>query len=252
MAATASGFDIPRALRAARALSDDPDDTRHVFTLIESLSWKSNERILKGYQRDPEGRRLLRERPELLPLLCDRAGLAALPEGSLGRAYLAFVDAEGITADGLVAASLEGQRGLHEPGSDAAWVGQRMRDTHDLWHTVTGYAGDLIGEVALLSFSNAQIWNPGVSVVVGVGVLKIRKLRVARAIASARLRGMRARWLPVAPWEKLLPRPLTEVRAMLRVKPARPYEALRTSTLRERGALRPREAHAQVGGPGLT
>jgi ubiquinone biosynthesis protein COQ4 len=237
---TSTGFDIPRALRAARALSEDPDDTRHVFTLIESLSWKSNERILKGYQNDAEGRRMLRERPALLPILCDRAALAAMPQGSLARAYLSFVDSEGITADGLVAASLEGQKGLHEPGSDAWYVGQRMRDTHDLWHTVTGYKGDLIGEVALLSFSNAQIWNPGVTVVVGVGVLKIRRLRVARAIASARLRGMRARWLPVAPWERLLPLPLTEVRARLRVKPVRPYEELRTSTLRDQGELAPR------------
>jgi len=238
--ASASGFDLPRAFRAARALSEDPDDTRHVFTLLESLSWKSNERILKGYQKDVEGRRMLRERPELLPILCDRAALAAMPEGSLARAYLSFVDSEGITADGLVAASLEGQKGLHEPGSDAAYVGQRMRDTHDLWHTVTGYKGDLIGEVALLSFSNAQIWNPGVTVVVGVGVFKIRKLGVARTIASARVRGMRAGWLPVAAWERLLPLPLTEVRARLKVKPVRPYEELRTATLREKGELAPR------------
>lgn len=235
-----SSFDIPRALRAARALSRDPDDTRHVFTLIESLSWRSNERIVRGCRRSETGRRLLAERPEILPRLCDRAALAALPEGSLGRAYLRFVDAEGISADGLVAASIEGQKGLHAPGSETAYVGQRMRDTHDLWHTVTGYKGDLIGEVALLSFSNAQIWNPGVAVVVAVGVLKIREARVARAIASARLRGMRARWLPAAPWEELLALPLEEVRRRLRVRPVRPYEEMRTSTLRASGALEAR------------
>lgn len=232
-----STFDVVRALRAARALSRDPDDTRHVFTLIESLSWRSNERILKGYRRSEVGRRLLAERPQLLPLLCDRSSLAALPEGSLGRAYLTFVDAEGITADGLVAASLEGQAGRHPEGSPEAYVGQRMRDTHDLWHTVTGYKGDLIGEVALLSFSNAQIWSPGVSVVVAVGVLKIKQLRVARIMAAARLRGMRAAWLPEAPWEDWLALPLDEVRRRLRVRPVRPYEELRTSVLRERGEL---------------
>ena len=243
---SASSLDLGRALRAARSLAADPDDTRHVFTLIESLSWRTNERLLAGYERDPVGRRLLQTRPELLPMLCDRAALAAMPRGSLGRAYLDFVDSEGISADGLVEASVEGQRGLHAEGSAAAYVGQRMRDTHDLWHTVTGYKGDLIGEVALLSFSHAQIWNAGVSVVVGVGVLKIRQLRVARIIASARLRGMRASWLPVAPWEELLPRPLSEVRARLRVRPVAPYEELRSDALRDSGELapRPREVRA--------
>lgn len=53
--------------------------------------------------------------------------------------------------------------------------------------------------------SAAGVWptprdQPPVSVVVGVGVPKIRKLRVARAIVSARLQGMRASWLPCAPW----------------------------------------------------
>lgn len=240
MEAAASTFDLPRALRAARALAADPDDTQHVFTLIESLSWRTNERLLAGYRKDPLGRRMLRERPQLLPRLCDRAALAALPAGSLGRAYLAFVDAEGITADGLVEASEAGQRGLHDPDSEAAWVGQRMRDTHDLWHTVTGYKGDILGEVSLLSFSNAQVWNPGISVVVGVGVLKIRELRVARSIARARLAGLRAAWLPLAPWEELLPRPLEVVRRRLRVRPAPPYEELRSSELRARGELAPR------------
>ncbi len=235
-----STFDLPRAVRAARALAADPDDTQHVFTLIESLSWRTNERILARTRRDPHGRRMLRERPQLLPRLCDREALAALPEGSLGRAYLAFVDAEGITADGLVEASEAGQRGLHDPDSEAAWVGERMRDTHDLWHTVTGYKGDLVGEVALLSFSNAQVWNPGISVVVGVGVLKIRRLRVAREMARARLAGIRASWLPVAPWEELLSRPLVEVRRRLRIRPAPPYEELRSSELRAKGELGPR------------
>lgn len=224
-------LDFVRAARAARAIANDPDDTRHVFTLIESLSWRTNERILARTRRTEEGRRLLDERPQLLPLLCDRARLAALPEGSLGRAYLDFVDAEGITADGLVAASLEGKDDVHAPGGELEFVGHRMRDTHDLWHTVTGYKGDLIGEVALLSFSNSQIWNPGVSVVVGVGVLKIQQLRVARAIARARLHGFRAAWLPETPWERLLPRPLSEVRARLRIRPVAPYEELRVSDI---------------------
>jgi ubiquinone biosynthesis protein COQ4 len=235
-------FDIPRAARAAVALSKDPDDTRHVFTLIEALSGNTNQRLVEGFQRDAAGRQLLDERPDLLTLLCDRERLAAMPAGSLGRAYLGFVDAEGITADGLVAASKQGQKGLHAPGSIGAYVGQRMRDTHDLWHAVTGYKGDLIGEVSLLAFSNAQIWNPGVSIVVSVGVLKIREARVALSILGGRLRGARAVWLPAVRWEALLTVPLTQVRARLGIAPAPPYVEMRSSELRAQGMLAARAA----------
>jgi ubiquinone biosynthesis protein COQ4 len=235
-------FDIPRAARAAALLSQDPDDTRHVFTLIEALSGDTNGRLVAGFRADAEGRRLLDEQPDLLALLCDRERLAATPEGSLGRAYLAFVDAEGITADGLVAASKQGQKGLHAPGSWGAYVSQRMRDTHDLWHTVTGYKGDLIGEVSLLAFSNAQIWNPGISVIVGVGIFRIRELRVARSILGGRVRGTRAAWLPAVRWEALLAMPLERVRARLGVRPVAPYVEMRSSELRAQGALAPRAA----------
>lgn len=235
-------FDLPRAARAAVALSQDPDDTRHVFTLIEALSGSTHARLIEGYLRDPGGRQLLDEQPDLLKLLCDRERLEAMPKGSLAHAYLAFTGSEGITADGLVAASKEGQKGLEEPGSWGAYVGQRMRDTHDLWHTVTGYKGDLIGEVSLLAFSNAQIWNPGISIVVGVGVFRIRELRVTRMILGGRARGMRAAWLPAVRWEALLPVALDQVRARLGITPVEPYVEMRSSELRAQGALAPRAA----------
>ncbi len=240
-----ANFDIPRAARAAAALSKDPDDTRHVFTLIEALSGSTHERLVRGFRRDPAGRRLFDEQPDLLSLLCDRERLRAMPEGSLAHAYLAFTDSEGITADGLVAASKEGQKGqkgLHSPGSWGAYVSQRMRDTHDLWHTVTGYKGDLIGEVSLLAFSNAQIWNPGISIVVGVGVFRIRELRVLREILGGRRRGRRAAWLPAVRWEALLPVSHEKVRAQLGIEPVAPYVEMRSSELRAMGALAPRAA----------
>jgi hypothetical protein len=41
---------------------------------------------------NPVGRRLLEERPDLCEALNDMGSLAAMPEGSLGRAFHTFVD----------------------------------------------------------------------------------------------------------------------------------------------------------------
>jgi len=54
-----------------------------------------------------------------------------------------------VAAEGLVAASAAGEAGALPP--DFRFIHERMRDTHDLWHAVTGYQGDTLGEAALLA-----------------------------------------------------------------------------------------------------
>ncbi len=51
--------------------------------------------------------------------------------------------------------------------------------------------------------------------------------------------GLAAAWLPVAMWEELMPLPLDEVRARLRVALAHPYVPTRTSEMRAMGELAP-------------
>ncbi len=122
-------FDLPRAARALGALLKDPDDLPQVFTLIESVSGTAPHRLLFRLRRTESGKRLLRDKPDIMPVLADRAALRALPEGSLGRAYLAFVESEGITPEG--ASELARARGLKPPPA-FAFLNMRMRDTHDL------------------------------------------------------------------------------------------------------------------------
>lgn len=237
-------YDFPRALAAVRKLSVDPDDTTQVFTIIESLAGDVTHRLVRGFERDAVGRSLIAERPRLLSMLCDRDALARLPSGSLGRAYLDFVNAEGITADGLEAAAAEGQEGLFPRGSKEEFVGERMRVTHDLWHTVTGYRGDLVGEVALLAFSLAQTWHDGVAAIVLVGLTRVREADLVRVMLGGYRRGQRAVWLPSVAWETLLHVPIGEVRARLGIDAPPVYVDRRTSELRADGRLPPREARA--------
>lgn len=242
--ATAKPFQIRRALRALVALNADPDETSHVFTIIEALSGSSHRHLVALFEQSEDGQHLLRARPELIPILADRDALRRMPEGSLAHAYLRFVESEGITADGLVAASDASESRLHEEGSDIEFVANRMRDTHDLWHAVTGYQGDVLGETSLLAFNVPQTRNVGVALITILGFTRVRRLNAWRVIAGGLRRGMQARSLPPVHWEQLLPLPLEEVRARLRIQPARAYEPVRTSTLREEGSLPPRPAMA--------
>ena len=220
-----------RALRALQRLSANPNDTAEVFTIIESLSGQAPLRVLARFQKDPAGAQLLAERPAMLSTLLDRAALGRLPRGSLAHAYLAFTEREAITADGLVQASLEGRFKELAPGSEFAFVSERLRDTHDLWHTVTGYQGDVVGEAALLAFNVAQLGNPGIAAIVLTALVQFRDAQFSALLARAFLDGLRAAWLPPVHWEVLLPLPLAQVRSILRIAPTPAYEPLRFSGL---------------------
>src|SRR5262245_54340535 len=93
-------YDIARARRALRALLANPDDTRQVFEIIAALPGNAAERMLTRFEKTPSGKRMLQERPSLLAILSDRERLEKMPNGSLGRAYLEFVNSENISAQG--------------------------------------------------------------------------------------------------------------------------------------------------------
>jgi ubiquinone biosynthesis protein COQ4 len=218
------------AARAMKALLDNPDDTAQVFRIIEALSGRNGERTLDRLRSAASGKRLLRARPALLDKLTDHASLSKLPEGSLGREYVRFLDSEGISAEGLKQASLDGRSpGSDDIPEDLDFLRNRLRDTHDLWHVVTGYKGDLLGEASLLAFSFAQTRNPGVGFIVGIALLRGREPSVRRLIWQGFTRGVRAEWLPAVEWEKLLSLPLPTVRRMLNIGEPPVYQVLRSS-----------------------
>jgi ubiquinone biosynthesis protein COQ4 len=221
------------AWQALRALLRDPDDTKQAFRVVDALSGRNGERNLARLRRRKSGKELLRDRPDLLSRLTDRAALQSLPEGTLGREYLRFLDSEGITAEGLLQASADGRRDLKpEVDPDLYFLRDRLRDQHDLWHTVTGYKGDLLGEASLLAFSFAQTWNLGVGLIVLAALVQGRDPAVRKLVASGFARGLRSAWLPAVRWEKLLERPLSEVRRTLRIGAPVAYEPLRTADLK--------------------
>ena len=229
---------VRRAGRALAALLENPDDLAQVFTIIEAFSHPTYRRVLAGMKRTSEGQAMLDGRTDLAKLLGNRVWLSGLPEGSLGRAYLAFMEHEGISLEGIVEASEARHANQAAPlDAELEYVADRLRDTHDLWHVVTGYRGDLVGELCLLAFSFAQTYNPALFFIfaggASKGFLSGRWSFAVRAYA----RGRRATWLPGVGWETWLADPLEDVRTRLGLGAPPAYEPVRSSELRARGKL---------------
>ena len=219
------------ALRALRDLVRDPDDLPSVFKIIEALPGRSLERILGRPRRSESGKRLLGTRPDLGARLSDRAALAALPPGTLGRAYFELTEKAKISAQGIVDASMVSRETPMPTDPDVEWVGNRMRDSHDLWHVVTGYQTDVIGELALLAFTLAQAPHLGIGMIVGFGYLQ-RFPAVNEHIRKGYRRGRRATWFPAVEWEALIDQPLDVVRARLGIDEIPVYEPIPSAALR--------------------
>jgi ubiquinone biosynthesis protein COQ4 len=206
----------------------NPEETEQAFETIAALSGHDFERLFQRFVADPDGRAQYLARPSLLATLSDRVALRALPPGSFGREYAAFMDAAGLDAQGLVDAEQKSEAATRLDGidPDREWFGDRLRDMHDLWHVLTGYGRDEAGEAANLAFSFAHTPFRGIALIL-FGIAAnwppegMRRGEWLRYLYRAWKRGRSAAWLPPVRYEELLPRPLEEVRRLLRIQPAR-------------------------------
>jgi ubiquinone biosynthesis protein COQ4 len=215
------------AARPARAAGTDRRFPRTdlAFEVVDALTGASFERAFQRFRAHPEGGRLLDERPDLLATLMDREALAALPEGSFGRAYLAFMQSADLNAAGLAAAqatAMQRRGEVRRLDPDREFFSQRGRDMHDLWQVLTGYGMDEAGEAALLAFNLGQFFNAGIAFIVLAAVAigpRDRSLSWPRYLWRAYRRGRRATRLSAVRYEELLAQPLGDVRLRLGIAP---------------------------------
>jgi ubiquinone biosynthesis protein COQ4 len=219
-----------KAFRALLRLFKNKEDTAQVFEIMRALSGKS---VPNGYARllsTPQGGAIAYRRQELAVVLSDRAFLASLPEGSVGRAYLDFVTSQNISAEGLIEESRRGADKAIDAEHPYAWYGRRMRDVHDLWHILTGYSRDALGEACVVAFSYSQTKSLGFGLIAWGGIFKIRSVLpgypVYQAVKQAFRNGRQAKWLPGEDYIKLLAEPLEAARARLNIQRPTFYEAV--------------------------
>ena len=224
------GRDWGRALDALRRLTANKEDTAQVYAIMNALNGNAYEVDYVRLLSTPEGGRIAYERVELADKLMDQALRASFPRGSVGAAYVEFLETEHISVQGLIDESHKGippaELDQHHP---YVWFFRRFRDIHDILHVLTGYGRDSLGEICLLAFSYQETHDLGRAVMAYGGFVRAHgpaKSQARKAIMEARRRGNRAVWLPGEDFEKLLFEPLDAARERLGLTPPTAYEAV--------------------------
>lgn len=209
------------ALVSAFRLIANKDDTRQVFEVVTSLSRDSGRRLFSRFVATPYGRRVVTAPVRLEEILGDFPRLRAMPEGSFGKAYVDFMDEAGFTPQGLIDAAEEAGVGMKEYPELAEFrrAFTHLEVSHDLWHVITGYGRDPLGEICNLVFTRRQTRNPGLRLIIFMGLAAIKLERwsmpAMKAAREAARMGDNVDFLLQHDVEELLKRPLAEIRAEL-------------------------------------
>ena len=210
-----------RAVRNFQALIKDKEDTSLVFKIFESLPSKGFLPRVRKLSLSDHGAMLRANEPRLPEILDDHTALRRTPKGSLAHAYCDFMEAEGLSAAGLVA---EAERlGRPKYPDLVQWFMERSRDTHDLFHILTGYGRDALGEACVLLFTHGQAPSQGHLLIGYAGAANIKKTLkgskapVMGAVRQAQRTGKGAPPLIAQPIRELLAQPLEDVRTLLRI-----------------------------------
>lgn len=200
-----------KALRALSRVMANPDETDQVLMFSNYANAGTMGARIERFFTDPRGAQLYAEHRAIDSNTVDLERLATLPVGTLGQAYATFLRSRGFTPDVFEGPPPD----VSDPRT--SYLIQRVRQTHDLWHVVTGHDTNPAGEVALQAFTFAQLRAPSTFILSTVGTL--RGLReqpsLLRDVLAAFLTGRRAGSLITFPWEDHWATPLSDVRAML-------------------------------------
>jgi ubiquinone biosynthesis protein COQ4 len=183
-----SGFQPRKVLHHFGKLIEDKEDTEQVFHIIEATKGKKSHQQAWDFIQSPEGQRFLQTEVDIPAMLDDHARWADLPENSVGKRYIAFMKREGLTAAGLVAESHKWAPPESRPNDLTEWYFNRLRDTHDLFHVLTTYGRDALGEACLLGFSYSQNHNRGIQFIAFAGARQIKKVSGTKAPLFAAVR----------------------------------------------------------------
>ena len=198
------------------------------FSTGDALGGMSDERQLRRVLACGEGQALLAERASLTEVLADRDALRAMPEGSFGRAFLAFSERHGLNPRELIESQHAMSRDYADLDPIRQWISDRFTVMHDLWHVIAGYDATHAGESALMCFSLPQRVNDRALPIFMVMSLLTGRISPRNAW-EAFVRGKRAGCLVAQPFEQLLSQPLEAVRKQLGVTPPRTAHPRETS-----------------------
>ncbi|KAK4192595.1 putative ubiquinone biosynthesis protein coq-4 [Podospora australis] len=196
-------------------------------------------RLRDAMLSSPTGRRILRDRPRITSTSLNLPYLRSLPENTVGRTYITWLDREGVSPD-----TRSSVRYIDD--EECAYVMQRYRECHDFYHALTGLPVVREGEVALKAFEFANTLLPmtGLAVFAAETMKKAEKKRFREIyLPWAVKNGLKAKEVINVYWEEELERDVRDLRKELGVEPPPDLREMRKREREER--KRQKEAAAK-------
>jgi ubiquinone biosynthesis protein Coq4 len=112
---------------------------------------------------------------------------------------------------------------------DATYIVFRARQTHDIWHIITGFDIDVTGEVGIKAFELAQTRRPLAGIMIAGAFVKVLLNQpevldqLVDSIAIGYRMGRKAKPLLGQKWEEHWEKPLEEWRSQLNLEPMAVY-----------------------------
>lgn len=155
-------LDFLSLFKGTVALFRNPNSTDSVYDIEDGLRHsKAMQFAVKYVKADPAVAQLMQEC--YIAPLPNLEALRHYPPGSLGYQY----------AISLIEAGFDPN--FYRPiavKDDISYMLLRLRQTHDVWHIVTGFDTDIAGELGLKAFELAQTRRPMAVVLLAGGLLK--------------------------------------------------------------------------------
>ena len=191
-------------------VTGNPDKTELIFDIADRLySLGSFDEVKRRLESNPESMRLINERKLLGKIDLDR--LLNCPTGSLGHTYATHMKSLGLDPEFFRTREID---------NDVAFAVMRMRQTHDLWHIVTGFKTDVADEIGLQAFTLSYLAFPLAAILIGGALLRaaIKNVMIgslANSIAKGMTLGSQVNGLFAYDWEANWSKPLDDVRREL-------------------------------------
>ncbi|MEM8782144.1 MAG: Coq4 family protein [Planctomycetota bacterium] len=196
-------------LRGVVGLLRDPHDIQNIYKIEDGLLETPSTCLAADFVRQQPGCAEIIEERYLRNAAYDMDMMRQLPEGTLGREFAHHLDLYDFDPQYYQ---------VNEVKDDATYVLARIRETHDIWHVVTGFYPTPIGEIGIKAVELAQVRRPMAAVLCAGAVLRYMLRTPQRfgdlllAISAGYQMGLHAKPLLAQKWEQMWDRPVEDIR----------------------------------------
>jgi ubiquinone biosynthesis protein COQ4 len=207
-------LDILIVLKGVLSLIRDPQQTDSVYDVEDGMKHSAAMvAATRHMMAQPEIASLAAER--YLAVAPDIPKLLTYSQDSLGYAYASYIDKAGFDPGFYRSMAVE---------DDPSYLLLRLRQTHDLWHVVTGFATNVPGELGLKAFELAQTRRTMAGILIAGGFLKCLLQtpdeldELLDNISRGYRMGLQSKPLLAQKWEENWDKSLNEWRSALGIK----------------------------------